>query len=191
MKTFATVLLTLLLALPASAATIHDEGVDGDLSSDPAAPTALAFALGGNTIIGSVEDSSDPRGDRDYITFTIPPNQMLTALNMVAFAPVNVAFMAFNTGATSFIPSAATNASFLAGIHPSGSEVGSNLMPLFVSSSVTTNSLPSPELGPGTYCFMVQQTTPIVQTYELEFVLTQSVPVEPSTWGSVKAVYRD
>lgn len=190
MKILATLGLFLALASSAGAAVIHDETVNGDLGTDPATPSALVFALGGNTIIGTVANSAAPGGDRDYITFTIPGGQLLVGLNLLAYSPDNLSFAAFNSGATSFIPSGATNGSFLAGIHPSGAHVGSDLMPLFVSSSVTTNSLPSPVLGPGTYCFMIQQTTNLVQSYSLEFVLDIATAAQPTTWGRIKTLFR-
>lgn len=188
MKTCAIVLLLVALAVPVSAALVHDETVSGDLSTDPAAPTPLAFAVGGNTIIGTTGNPGTV--DRDYITFTIAPGYILTGLNLLALAPDNLAFTSFNAGTTSFVPSGATAASFLAGIHINAANVGSNLMPLYVSSSVTGNSLATPDLGTGSYCFLVQQTSPIVQSYTLEFVLAGTVSTSGTTWGAIKALYR-
>lgn len=128
--------------------------------------------------------------DRDYITFSIASNQVLTGLNLVAISPDNLAFAAFNAGTTSFIPGAATIGDFLSGIHLAQAQVGTDLMPLFVSSSVTTNSLSEPSLGPGDYCFMIQQTNAIFQSYTLEFYVQTAVPTEASTWGGVKALFR-
>ena len=188
MKILATLSLLLALASPAGAAIIHDESVDGDLATDPSTPTPLAFTLGANTIIGTVSNPGTP--DRDFITFTIPAGRVLTALNLLVLTPDNLAFVAFNSGATSFIPGGATIGSFLAGIHIAGASVGSNLMPLFVSNSVTTNSLPAPLLGPGVYSFIIQQTSNIVQPYSLEFVLDTETPAQTSTWGTIKALFR-
>ena len=187
MKFSATVLLLIALALPVRAAVVHDEGVSGDLSTNPAAPTALAFAAGGNTVIGTTGNFGTL--DRDYITFTIAPGQVLTALNVLLFTPDNIAFVAFNAGATSYVPSVATAANFLAGIHMDQSDQGTNAMTRFVSTSVTGNALPSPQLGPGTYCFLIQQTNAILTSYSLEFVIEQPVPVEAATWGAIKALY--
>ncbi|HEU4929273.1 MAG TPA: hypothetical protein VFU38_05535, partial [Candidatus Krumholzibacteria bacterium] len=66
----------------------------------------------------------------------------------------------------------------------------SNLMPFFVSSSVTGNSLPTPDLGPGDYTFLIQQTSPILQSYALDFILEGTVPTSETTWGGIKALYR-
>jgi hypothetical protein len=181
------VLLLVAVAVPASAATVHDEAVNGDLSTSEAAPTPLAFSVGGNTVIGTTGNVAGV--DRDFITFTLAPGHVLVGLNLLAFAPDNVAFAAFNTGTTSFVPGPLTAASFLAGIHPDASMIGTNLMTEFVCCSVTGNSLPLPELGPGDYCFVIQQTSPITTSYSLDFVVSGPVPTTPSTWGGIKALY--
>jgi hypothetical protein len=189
MRPLATLALLAVLASPAMSAVIHDESSDGDLSTDPAAPTPVAFPTITNTILGTVSNSAQGV-DRDYITFTIDSDRVVTALNLLALAPNNLAFLSFNSGATSFVPSAATSASFLAGIHVSGPQVGTNLMPLFVDNSVTTNALTEPFLGPGTYCFLIQQTSMITQSYSLEFEVAFVLPAQRNTWGSIKALYR-
>ena len=186
MKTFAIVLLVIAMAVPAAALT-HDEGSNGDLSSLEGAPTPLAFTLGANKIIGTVNGLPL---DRDYITFTVPAGQVLSHINLLSFSPNNLSFSSLNTGATSFIPSGATIGSFLAGIHIDANDIGDDLLVFYDTRSVTTNSLPSPSLGPGTYSWLIQQTSPIVQSYSIEFVLEGTIATESSTWGKVKALYR-
>ena len=139
MRPLATLALLVLLATPATAATIWNESVNGDLSSNPAAPTPLVFAMGSNTIIGTM--SSAGGIDRDYITFTIAAGERLSALNLLGLSPNNLAFTALNAGATSFIPSASTNASFLAGYHISVPDIGTNILDRYVDASVTTNQI--------------------------------------------------
>lgn len=187
MKTLATLALIAVLTLPAGAAVVHDETANGDLSTNPLAPTALAFAPGGNTVSGTVRAPADAQ---DYITFTVPAGQKLLALNLLFYSPANLSFAAFNAGATSFIPSVATDAMFLSGIHVSGSDFGTDLMPLFVTSNVTSNALADPWLTGGTYCFVIQQANTTLTTYQLEFVIDGSVPAGSSTWGSIKSLYR-
>jgi hypothetical protein len=189
MKTCAMGFLLIALAVPVNAAVIHNEAVNGDLSTDPNAPTALAFPVGSSTVTG-ITGNTTGAVDRDYITFTIPAGSTLVGLNLLALSPNNIAFTSFNAGATSFVPSAATAASFLAGIHINAVQIGTNLMPLFVSDSVTGNSLSSPDLGPGTYCFLIQQTNAILQSYSLEFVVSGPVPTADKTWGAIKSLYR-
>ncbi len=188
MKTLAIALLLGALAVPVSA-TNYDETMDGDLGTNPLAPTSLAFSVGSNIVSGTTGNFGGVI-DRDYITFTIPAGHILIALNLLVWSPDNLGFVALNTGATSFVPSGATAASFLAGIHPSAGDIGSNLMQLFVSESVTGNSLAVPSLSEGTYCILFQQTNPITQAYEVDFILSGPVPTAEKTWGGIKALYR-
>jgi len=189
MKFLATLVLLASLAPAVRADVIHDEAVNGDLSSDPAFPTPVVFAGLSSTIHGTT-GSSGGVVDRDYITFTIAPDRLLSGLVLRGLSPDNLAFASFNSGATSFVPSGATSGSFLAGIHISAAHVDQPLMPLFVTESVTTNSLAFPFLMPGTYCFLIQQTSAISQSYSLEFESAFVLPVLPETWGGVKARYR-
>lgn len=187
MKIIAIVLLLAAMAVPASAAVIWNESINGDLSSSETAPTSISFGVGTNSILGSV--SGNPL-DRDYITFTIAPGQTLSHVNLISFSPDNIAFTAFNSGSTSFIPSGATNGSFLSGIHITAADTGFDLMPFYDTRNVTTNSLASPSLGPGTYCWMIQQTSPLTQSYSIDFVVDGALQTDPKTWGMIKALYR-
>jgi hypothetical protein len=187
MKTIAIVLLLAAMAVPAGAAVIWNEGINGDLSSSEAAPTLISFGVGTNQILGSI--NGNPL-DRDYITFTIAAGQTLSHLNLIAFSPDNLAFTAFNSGSTSFIPSGGTNGLFLSGIHISSADVSKDLMPFYDTRNVTTNSLASPSLGPGTYCWMIQQTSPLLQSYTVEFVVDGALQTDPQTWGMIKSLYR-
>ena len=192
MKFLATLVLLLAVAAPASAVVVHNEAVNGDLSTDPSAPTALAFGAGGNTVIGTVFNSGfpNPTGDRDFIRFSIPEGRKLIALNLLVWSPDNIGFCAFNAGNTSYVPSAATDPNFLAGVHLFGSWAGTDILPRFVTDYATSNSLLAPELGPGTYCFVIQQTTNVVSSYSLEFVLDGSVSSQRDTWSAIKRLYR-
>jgi hypothetical protein len=188
MKTFAIALLVAALAVPAAnAATVWDETVNGDLSSSEAAPTPIALAIGSNVLAGTINGLPL---DRDYITFTVPSGFILTQMNLATFTPNNLAFSALNTGSTSYVPSGATNGLFLSGIHITSADIGFNLLTFFDTRNVTTNSLPSPGLGAGTYCWMIQQTNPIVQTWKVDLILQGVVATEPTTWGKVKSLYR-
>jgi hypothetical protein len=185
MKTFAIVALLAALAAPASAAVVWNESINGDLSSNNLAPTPLVFALGGNTVTGTTTS-----GDRDYLRFTIPANQVLSGLLLHVYSPDNLSFAAFNAGTTSYIPSGTTNAFFLAGIHVALADLGTDILPRFEDRSVTTYALAAPQLDPGDYCFVIQQTNPIIQSYSLEFVVEGIVSTEASTWGAIKALYK-
>jgi hypothetical protein len=187
MNRLATLALITVLAVPAHAGVIHNEGVNGDLSTNEAAPTVLAFALGGNTVIGTVASPSDPR---DYIAFTIPVGESLVHLNLLSYSPPGLAFAAFNAGLTSYIPSVATDPLFLSGIHVGGADFGADLMPLFVDRNVTSNALPLPLLPPGDYTFVIQQANTTATSYQLEFVVESVVPTRSSSWGMIKSLYK-
>ena len=190
MRILATLVLLATLAMPAAAGVVWDETFQGDLSTIAGFPQYLQFAVGGNIVKGTVYNSNNAVGDRDFITFTIEPGQLLTGLNLLVWNPDNYGFIAFNTGSSSYVPTFANNGNFLCGVHPNIDVVGENLMPYFVTNSVTTNSLAFPYLTPGNYSFVVQQTSPIVQAYSFEFVIEQPVPTAPTSWGAIKQLYR-
>ena len=188
MKTLATLLLLATTATSSFAATVWNEAVNGDLSNNPGAPTPLVFAIGANTVIGTTGNAN--AGERDYITFTILPGQTLTAINLNLWVPNNLGFLAINEGATSYIPSIATDANFLSGIHVASANVGTNLLIDFATNNVTTNALPAPLLEAGTYSFLIQQTSILTEQYSLDFVIDAPVPAGAPTWGAIKQLYR-
>ena len=61
----------------ASADVVHDESIDGDLSTDNTDPTVLIFDLGSNEVLGSTTDSPL---DRDIFTFVIGAGQRLDSV---------------------------------------------------------------------------------------------------------------
>jgi hypothetical protein len=188
MKICFCLLLLLGLATSVSAAVIWDESVNGELSTNPAAPTPITFAVGSNIINGNVGNVNAKT--RDYITFTVPAAHTVTSLNLLVYDQDNLGFAALNAGTTSIIPSNPTINFWMSGIHVAQTDVSFDLMDLFVNRSVTTESLPESELGPGDYCFIIQQTSPLIVNYSLEWVMTGPVSTEASTWGSIKALYR-
>ncbi|MEM1185919.1 MAG: GC-type dockerin domain-anchored protein [Planctomycetota bacterium] len=154
--------------------TVVNEATEGDLSSDAASPTPLAFNFGSNVVEGTVEESNAAEGDRDFITVTIPAGQALTGIELLTWDPDNIGFIAVNDGATSFVPGNDTNANFLAGVLVDSFNVGDDLLESFVNQSVTVNALGQAELGAGTYSFVVQQTSPLVQAYALDFQVSEA-----------------
>ncbi|MEM1424699.1 MAG: hypothetical protein AAGH64_11950, partial [Planctomycetota bacterium] len=153
---------------------LFDESIDGDASDDPNAPTPLALAVGGNTVSGEVNRSNDTtNGDRDFFTVTVPAGAAITAIDLLEWTPNNTGFIAVNEGPTGFVPSGTANADFLAGILVSTGNEGDNLVDNFQDQAVTLNSLQSDRLGPGTYTFVVQQTSDLTQSYSLNFVLEE------------------
>lgn len=188
MKVIATSLFLLGLAASANAAVIWDESINGLLSTDPNAPTPIVFAVGSNVIKGSAGNVNAQA--RDYITFTVPAGYTMTALNLQVYTPENTGFCALNEGNTSVIPSNPTIGFWLAGTHLDPTFVGTDLLDAMSTASVTTESLAASQLDPLTYTFVIQQTSALITTYQMEWVLQGPVPTEPTTWGSVKALYK-
>ena len=169
----------LLLATPLFALD-YDEAIDGDLSEDPAAPTALALDLGSNRVSGRVDGSADIR---DYLTFDIREGQSLLSLILIEyvdetlpFIPGNRGYHAFFDGATSLIPDIDNAPSFMGGDHLDALPSGTDLLPILASAPLAGVGFEAP-LGPGTYTYHLQQTSPSPTRYALDFVV---VP-EPST----------
>ena len=175
-KSFSLFLALLVIAgrLEASAlVTTWDESVNGDLSSDPAAPTAVVFSTDTNRVTGTVRNADDVR---DYWTFTIAPGQLLTAVILDNYQDVNSGdagnrgFHSINAGPTSFIPGTDPNDSFLGGDHLDATSIGTNLLLDLESGGLAGTGFTIP-LGPGTYSYLVQQTGPEHTAYTLDFVV--------------------
>jgi hypothetical protein len=127
---------------------IWNEAINGDLSENPASPTAVIFNNGSNTIIGSL---SEPNGDlRDYITFTLGPNQFLTGLFLDTFTPDGFSFHAINAGNTSYIPDTGTAGNFLGLDFVTHFMVGTDMLPGLAIGDYGSTGFSNP-LGPGTY----------------------------------------
>lgn len=160
-----------------NAATIWDESVDGNLSTDPGAPTSVTFSAGSNTITGTV---GGPGNIGDYITFTLGSDQGLTGLVLLEFDSTfgnDRIFHGLNLGPTSFIPSPATQDNFLGGNHVNAFEVGTDLLPGLAVPLVGSGfEVP---LGAGTYSYLIQQTDSDPTNYSLDF---QVVPVPAALW---------
>lgn len=160
----------------------YDESMDGDLSTDPLAPTPLSFSLGLNSVTGSVVAAADTR---DYFTFDIVPGQLLTGIFLADYTDLDVGgngnrgFIHIDDGTSSVIPSAGTSSDFLGGSH-----LDRLIFPTATDNVLTTLS-GAPQggtgfaapLGPGSYTINVQQTGPQTTGYTLDF---EVIP-EPTT----------
>ena len=197
MKSTCLAMTTLLAAAAAQGQFVFDEGTLGDFSTDPAAGTVLGFGLGTNTVLGTMgnsnavnSDFSNPNGDRDFFTFTVGAGQSVTSIELTEWSVANQGFIAIDDGFGSVIPGLTTNSDLLSGILVSTNDLGANLLDEFTTGAVTTNSLPSPILGPGTYTFVVQQTTNLTQAYGLRFTLVPSPAAAAMLGGGLLAVRR-
>jgi hypothetical protein len=168
----------LLIATPLYALD-YNEATDGDLSENPEAPTPLAFDLGANRVTGGVDGSGDVR---DYMSFEIAVGQSLESLLLIEYLdatipiPGNRGYHAIIDGPTSLIPDFENSDQFLGGDHLDQQPSGTDLLPLLAAAPLAGVGFDVP-LGPGTYTYHLQQTSPAPTRYVLEFVV---VP-EPST----------
>ncbi|MEL7472292.1 MAG: hypothetical protein AAGK04_03170 [Planctomycetota bacterium] len=167
------------IATSASATVVHDEGVDGDLSTDPAVPTPLAFAVGTNTVTGSMSAPSDTR---DYFTFTVGAGQSLNGIFLIDYTDLDIGgngnrgFIHIDDGATSVIPSGATAGDFLGGSHLDRGvfpDAATNVLTTLAAAPQGGVGFVAP-LGPGTYTINVQQTGPQNTGYTLDFQFVPS-----------------
>jgi len=151
-------------AAMASHAAVWDESLAGDLSNNGLAPSALAFSVGSNEVLGSVGNSGQGI-DRDYFKFTVPPGAKLTSLRLLGNTSVSGAasFLALQEGPqVTVTPSGAGVENLLGFAHYGTEQIGTDILPLVVFNNLS-GGLPS-----GTYSVWVQDTGGQVD-YGLEF----------------------
>ena len=161
-------------SLAAGAAVVHDEGVNGDFSDNPAAPTSLGtLAVGESEVIGDTVRDLTGVFDRDYLTFTIGTGKLLTAimLNDYQAAGDNLGFIGLYAGSSASTPAGAnpTLAELLGGAHIN-SAVAGDIFPL-IENLFGEDKFDRP-LGPGDYSILLQQTGPQFTEYQVGFVVT-------------------
>lgn len=198
MNAFKTTLACLAMCVTASpaihAATSYSEAVSGDLSTDPATPTALAFSAGSNLVSGSMFTSFTvgvPGDTRDYLTFTLGANQQLDAIIINRYDDLdtspandgNRGFAALFAGPVGTLPANGNN---LGGNHVDPN-IGFDLLASFATGGISGGTgFPLP-LGAGSYTFLIQQTGPQLTGYELDFKVS-AVPVPAAVWLFAPAV---
>lgn len=162
-------------AQSAAAVTIWDEGTDGDLSTDPAAPTSVTVAIGTNTVIGSTV-GSDQGPDRDVFTFTVPDGSALTQLLLTSFvSDDDLAFLALQAGPVITDPGSADD--LLGWLHPSAAFVGTDILD-DIGQGAGAIGFTGP-LGPGTYTLLMQQGDPQPVAYGFDLIIDPIAVPEP------------
>ncbi len=167
----AALLLALLIAAPAGAATVHDESVltDGDFSGVRTAPTPVAFSLGANDILGAT-GKAGTAPDLDYFTFVIPHGYVLDALIVLASDPSDgsFAFIGLQRGPVITVtPATATAADLLGYAHFGPGDLGTDILPE-ISTAAGAQHFTLP-LGEGTYSVWIQDGHPAPSIYGLSF----------------------
>jgi hypothetical protein len=163
---------TILLALSSPAlAGDWDEGVDGDLSDDRLAPTALSLAAGSNVVTATQQGDTLGR-DVDYLTTVVPVGTQLSQVVVTSYVETvigNLAFIGIQEGSTFTVAYDTAKASDLLGGTVIGNfSVASDILPTM---AVLGGSIGfDPPLPAGTYTWWFNQTGD-PSTVTLDFVL--------------------
>jgi hypothetical protein len=164
-----------LMAGPALATT-YNEAVSGDLSKLQGSPTAFTLTAGANSIIGSVGGSSTET--QDWISIVVPSGLSMTSYVNAAYSGADV------QGFTGFQIGSLSGSVFSTGSYAGYSHFGTGAMNPGVNSNAPTTTVGvdllstahymsdngpggtasgatgyTTPLGPGTYEFLIQQTS--------------------------------
>lgn len=151
----------------ASLAAVYDEAVDGDLSNQRLAPTALSIGLESNRLLGNIHSN-----EVDYFTIRVPTGSVMSAIVVDDYRSLNSrAFIGFQAGTTvSFEPIDADPALLLGYAHYGfDTPAGTNLLPI-MATAFGAAGFTSP-LAAGDYTFWLNQTEPIDAAYAFSFVV--------------------
>lgn len=176
-----------LASSPASATVVWDESISGDLSNSGLTATTVTFGVGSNVVQGTTGHDATGAIDRDYFTFTIGPNQVLSSLNILAGTQtLGLSFIGLQSGTqVTLATNSATAAGLLGWTHYGASDVGTNILDnMSIAANGSTGfSIP---LGPGSYAIWLQEISPGGSVpYAFDFQVA-SVP-EASTWALLLA----
>ena len=161
-----------LLGSSAAWAVTYNEAVNGDLSGDRNAPTALVLAVGSNPIT-----ATSAAGDIEYFRLTLPPGGRLSAINVVSSTSTSLSFIAVQPGTTFTEPPTGTVVSHLLGyahFGPGNGTVGANILGNMGVGAGAIGFVPP--LVASDYTFWSQETSSVASTYKLDFVVTQASP---------------
>jgi hypothetical protein len=159
----------------AAAATIWDEGTNGDLSGNTAAPTSVTVAIGTNTVIGSTV-GSEGGPDRDIFTFTVPDGAVLAEIVLTSFSSEDdLAFLGLQAGSSITDTSSADE--LLGWLHPSAAFVGTDILD-DIAQGAGAIGFTEP-LGPGTYTLWMQQGDPELVSYSFDLIIEPAAVPEP------------
>lgn len=163
-------------SLTAHAATIWNEGVDGDFSGNGLEPTGVLVSAGSNIVVGNTGNSGQGI-DRDYFTFLVPDGSVLSSIMLLeddTNVSGGVSFIGIQPGPQLTVSTSGVGAELLVALgHYDNSQRGSDLLPAIRIG-------PAGPLSSGRYAIWVQETGGPA-TYGFDFVITQ-VP-EPAHWG--------
>jgi hypothetical protein len=159
-KTIMGLISGLLLAFTGLAAT-YDEAMQGDLSDDGSAPTAISLDEPSNRLAGSITF-----GERDYFTISVPAGAALNKIILTRYESSNArAFIGVQAGSqVTLDPSGSTSDGLLGYMHFGFDQgMSSDLLVDLARSIPPGFSIPLPA---GNYSFWLNQTEPAATFYE-------------------------
>ncbi len=168
----------------------YTETVGGDLPGSFGQPRALAFAVGSNTVRGTVGPT--PNDTRDYLNFTLPHGYALTALRLLEYddpeSPTpndgETGYHALYRGIPANVPGGAEG-NPLGGWRVVPSLIGADMQSDLSTGGITSGpEFPLP-LDPGTYSYVIQQTGAQRTRYGVDFIVSGPLeaPVQvPIPW---------
>jgi hypothetical protein len=155
----------------------YDESMDGDLSGNRLAPTAIVLDPGANAIT-----ATSVAGDLEYYTVNVPSGYNLSAVTLVSYVSAdNLAFVAIQSGTTFTEPPTGTNVAQLLGythLGPGNGTVGTDILD-DMGAGAGAIGFAGP-LGAGNYTLWSQQTGASSTTYALNLQLTAVPPPVPA-----------
>lgn len=184
-KITAAALLLLAIAASARAGVLHNEGSNGDLSNNQAAPNAFGLIAGSNSIVGTVGNGDS----QDWVAVTVPAGHVLASYINSAYTSGDAQGFTGVQAGSSFAGDAGTAGPYLGyahfgfgaqnGVLPATNLIGQDLLPIMGNTSIAFGSQGfGPPLGAGTYTFLIQQLGAST-SYQFDFNVT-AVP-EPTS----------
>jgi uncharacterized repeat protein (TIGR01451 family) len=165
---------------------LYNESISGDLSNNQATPTALTLAAGTNSVIGTVNGSTDLQ---DWVTVHVPTGLQLSSLVLASYVSTDQQGFTGVQQGTSFVGSPFTASSYLGYAHfgtgatngslPATNLVGTDLLPLMGNNTIESGSTGfTPPLPSGDYTFLIQQLGAST-AYQFDFNTTSTAPPPP------------
>ena len=179
-----TTIIVLGLCSLVSAAIIHDESVNGDLSGDRFNPTTHTLQSGTNSLLASTN-----AGDQEYFTLIVPSGHQLNSVVLTTYDSANgTAFIGIQAGTTfTEDPFTANPANMLGWTH-FGSDMGNVGQDILDDLGQGSGAIGfTPPLPAGPYTYWIQQFDFDPTAYQFDFVVapTAFAPGDVNNDGSV------
>jgi hypothetical protein len=170
------------MVVPRSAnATDYTEIGSGDLSGNRLAPTSWNLSAGINRLIASTSP-----GDQEYVRINLPTGHRLSSIVLQIYTMSDMMFIGVQQGTTFTVEPAQATAGDMFGYAHFGTEAGNVGADILDDMGQAAGAIGFiPPLVSGSYTFWLQQGTPGITTYQLNFGVLR--PGDYNGDGSVNA----